>query len=506
MEILQFLIDGFAVALTPVNLAVCALGVVLGTLVGALPGIGPTGAVAMLLAATYKLGPTAALIMLAGIFYGTQYGGTITSVLMGIPGESASVVTTFDGYQLAKKGRAGTALGIAAIGSFVGGTLSVMGLMIVGPTLAGMALLFGPAEYFCLMVLALSLISAFTGKSLVRGLIATVLGLLLALVGQDVMTGMPRFTFGQNVLLEGIDFLPVGVGMFGLAETIEGFEKRQTMQVLKADLRWFQVLPSRQELKESFGAMLRGTGVGFFAGLLPGVGSTIASFLAYGVEQRVSKNAKEFGHGAVAGVAAPETANNASSGASFVPMLSLGIPGGATSAVLLGAFIMFGLQPGPSLFRDAPQVVWGLIASMYIGNVMLLVINIAFIPVIVAFMDRIKAYLPLVILLLSVFGVYSYRNAVADIVIMLAAGLLGYAMTKLEFPPAPVILGLILGGMLETSLRQALELSNGSLTIFVTRPIAVTFLALAAVSVLLAARRGGKNDGDPVPAEGGDGR
>ena len=489
MENISFLLDGFAVALTPVNLLVCAVGVILGTLVGALPGIGPTGAVALLLTATYKLGPTSALIMLAGIYYGTQYGGTITSVLMGIPGESSSVPTMIDGCQLAKTGRAGKALGIAAVGSFVGGTASVVGLMVFGPTLADMALLFGPPEFFALMVMSLSLVSAFSGSSIIRGMLAATFGLLLAVVGQDVMTSMPRLTFGQNALLDGIDFIPLGVGMFGLAETIENFEIRQTMKVIKADLGWRQVLPSLQDLRESFGAMIRGTFVGFFAGTLPGVGATIASFLSYGLEKRVSKHPEEFGRGSLSGVAAPETANNASTGGSFIPMLSLGIPGGATSAVMLGAFVMFGLQPGPSLFRDSPQVVWGLIASMYIGNVMLLVINIAFIPAIVTLMDRIKAYLPLVILLLSVFGVYSYRNMVFDVVVMLGSGVLGYAMNKLDFPPAPVILGLILGGMTETSLRQSLDISNGSLMIFFTRPIAVTCLALAAISILFSVRQ-----------------
>lgn len=487
------LLQGFASALTPGNLALCALGVVLGTLVGALPGIGPTGAVAMLLPATFTLGPVGALIMLAGIFYGTQYGGTITSVLMRIPGESASVVTTFDGYELAKQGRAGTALGVAAVGSFIGGTLSVVGLMLVGPPLADLALVFGPAEYFSLMVLALSLISAFTGRSVVRGLVATALGLLLAQVGQDIMTGMPRLTFGMVPLLDGIDFLPVSVGLFGLSETIESFERRVPMEIVRADLRWSKVLPTLRDLRESFWPAVRGTVIGFFTGILPGAGATIASFLSYGVEQRISRHPEEFGKGALAGVAGPETANNASTGGSFVPMLSLGIPGSGTTAVLLGALIMFGLQPGPSLFRDAPEVVWGLVASMYIGNVMLVVINLACIPLIVGLMDRIRPYLPLVILLLSTFGVYSYRNTVFDVAIMLLFGVIGYAMKKLDFPEAPVVLGLILGGMAEASLRQALVISGGSLDILVRRPISAAFLVLAGLSlvfpVLLKGRR-----------------
>lgn len=486
MESMQFLLEGFKVALIPTNLFVCAVGVIIGTLVGALPGIGPTGAVAMLLAATYKLGPDAALIMLAGIYYGTQYGGTITSVLMGVPGESSSVVTTFDGHQLAKQGKAGKALGIAAIGSFIGGTASVIGLMLIGPKLANLALIFGPAEYFALMMLAFSLVTAFTGKSIVRGFISLCLGLLLAMVGQDVITGLPRFTFDSVALLEGIDFLPIGVGLFGLVETIMAFEGEKAASIVKADLSWRKVMPSLQDIRETIKPMLRGTLFGFTSGTLPGVGATMASFLSYGVEQRLSKNPEKFGHGALAGVAGPETANNSVTGAAFIPMLSLGIPAGATSAVLLGALIMFGLQPGPTLFTDAPDVVWGLIASMYIGNIMLVIINMAFIPAIVSFMDKITPYLASVVLLLAVLGVYSYRNSTMDIVIMLGAGVVGYGMKKMQFPLAPVILGLLLGGMAELSLRQALTISKGSLLIFVQKPVAVAFLLIALVSVILA--------------------
>lgn len=483
MNVLELLLRGFSIALSPQNLLLCAGGVIMGTLVGALPGIGPTGAVAMLLPATFKMDPAGALIMLAGIYYGTQYGGTITSVLMGVPGESASVVTAMDGFQLAKRGRAGVALGIAAIGSFVGGTLSVIGLMLVGPKLASFALAFGPAQYFALMMMAFSLVTAFTGKSTTRGLISLIVGLMLSLVGQDVMTGLPRFTFGQVALIEGIQFLPVGVGMFGLAEILEGFEESGAPDIIKADLHWRKVLPTKADLRESAGPIARGSLVGFFSGLLPGVGATICSFLAYGVEQKISKKPEEFGKGALAGVASPESANNACTGAAFVPMLSLGIPAGATSAVLLGALIMFGLQPGPLLFQQAPDVVWSLIASMYVGNVLLAVINTACIPAFVWVMDRIKSYLSIVVMLLSVFGVYSYQNSIADVVIMIVFAVVGYAMGKMEIPKAPLVLGLLLGGMAETSLRQALTISNGSLSIFFSNPISVTFLALAALSL-----------------------
>ena len=485
METLSLLFQGFAVALSPENLLLCAVGVITGTLVGALPGIGSAGACAILLPATFKLGPVGSLIMLAGIFYGTQYGGTITSVLMKVPGESASVVTMFDGNPLAKQGRAGVALGLAAVGSFVGGTLSIVALMLFGPVLANYALEMGPAEYFSLMVLSLSLVCAFAGESIVRGLMATCFGLILALVGQDTMTGQPRLTFGLQQLLDGIEFLPVAVGMFGLSETIENFEKKQSMEIIKADLRLSKVLPSLRDLRESFWPMIRGTVVGFFIGIFPGAGPTISSFISYGMEQRISRTPEKFGKGALAGVAGPETANNAATGGAMVPMLSLGLPSSPSTAIMLAAIIMFGLKPGPSLFREAPQLVWGLIGSLYIGNVLLVVINLAGIPLIVLFMDRIRAYLPLAILLLSAFGVYSYRNSAFDIGIMLVFALVGYGLRKIRFPQAPVILGVLLGGAAESSLRQAMVVSDGSPLIFVTRPISAVFLAMTLASLIL---------------------
>jgi len=485
METMSLLLQGFSVALTPENLLLCAVGVITGTLVGALPGIGSAGACAILLPATFKLGPVGALIMLAGIFYGTQYGGTITSVLMKVPGESASVVTMFDGNPLAKQGRAGVALGLAAIGSFVGGTLSIVGLMLFGPVLANYALELGPAEHFSLMVLSLSLVCAFTGESIVRGLIATCFGLILALVGQDIMTGQPRLTFGFQQLLDGIEFLPVAVGMFGLSETIESFEKKRSMEMIKADLGFFKVLPSLRDLGQSFWAMVRGTVIGFLIGIFPGAGPTISSFISYGMEQRISRNPEQFGKGALAGVAGPETANNAATGGALVPMLSLGLPSSPSTAIMLAALIMFGLKPGPSLFREAPELVWGFIGSLYIGNVLLVMINLACIPLIVLFMDRIRSYLPLAILLLSAFGVYSYRNSVFDIGIMILFALVGYAMRKIEFPQAPVILGVLLGGAAESSLRQAMVMSDGNPAIFFTRPLSAAFLCLTLASLIL---------------------
>jgi putative tricarboxylic transport membrane protein len=484
-DVIKFLFLGFDTVLTPSNLFVCGVGILIGTIVGALPGIGPTGAVAILLPASYKLGPAAALILLAGIYYGTQYGGTITSVLMRVPGESSSVVTTFDGYQMAKQGRAGVALGIAAIGSFIGGTLSVIGLMLLGPLLANYALAFGPPEYFGLMVLALSLITAFTGKSLVRGLIATVFGLLLGCVGDDVISGDPRLTFGIKGLLDGIQFLPVAVGLFGVSEMIESVTQRGGVDMVRADVGWRKVLPSWAEMRQSAGAIGRGSVLGFLVGVLPGAGATIASFLSYGIEQKVSRTPERFGNGAIEGVAGPETANNASTGGAFVPMLSLGIPGSGTTAVLLGGFLMFGLHPGPSLFREAPEVVWGLIASMYIGNVALLVINVGFIPFMVRMMDWIKPYLRIVVMVLAIVGVYSFRNTVLDVLVMFTFAVLGFFMKKYDFPQAPVVLGLILGDRAEISLRQSLTISQNDPSIFFTQPISAFLLIAALVSFFL---------------------
>lgn len=485
METFDALLNGFAVALTPENLLFCTLGVLLGTLVGALPGIGPIGAIAMLLAATYSLGPTSAIVMLAGIYYGTQYGGTITAVMMGVPGESSSVVTTLDGFELAKLGKAGTALGIASIGSFVGGTISVIALSFIGPKLAGFALQFGAAEYFSLLILAFALVTTFASQSIVRGLLALCLGLAVGLVGMDVVTGTTRFTFGEASLLEGINFLPLGVGLFGLGEIISNFESNKQVQIIKTDVSWRKVMPSKADVKESTMPIVRGSFIGFFAGLLPGVGASLASFLSYGVEKLVSKKPEEFGRGSLAGLAGPETANNALTGAAFIPMLSLGIPAGATSAVLLGALLMFGISPGPSLFQDHPDVVWGLIASMYIGNVLLVIINMSFIPAVVWVMDKVKPYLSMLVLFLATYGVYSFRGSVTDIAIMVIAGGAGYLLRKMDFPLAPIILGVLLGGMTEHKARMALGLSDGHVSGLVTGPMTITFYVLSIIVIAL---------------------
>jgi putative tricarboxylic transport membrane protein len=482
IETFQSLLLGFQTALSISNLLLCIVGIIVGTLVGALPGIGPSGAIAILMSASYKLGPASALIMLSGIYYGVQYGGTITSVLMAVPGEASSVVTMFDGCAMAKQGRAGVALGIAAIGSFIGGTLSVIGLMFLGPALANSALAFGPVEYFGLMVLALSLVTAFTGKSLVRGLIATIFGLLLGNVGDDVISGDPRLTFGITGLLDGIQFLPVAVGLFGVSEMIESVLQKEGFEILKTEVGWRKVLPSMADFRQSLGAMLRGSVLGFFIGIFPGAGPTISTFISYGLEQKLSKHPERFGKGAIEGVAGPETANNASTGGGFIPMLSLGIPSSGATAILLGAFLMFGLQPGPSLFRDAPEVVWGIIASMYIGNVALLIINIGFIPLMVRVLDWVKPYMRLVVMILAIVGVYTYRNTILDIVMMLVFAVIGYFMKKYDFPLAPVVLGLILGDRMEQSMRQALAISENNPLIFFHSPLSSIILIAAVVS------------------------
>ncbi len=482
IETFQSLLLGFQTALSVSNLLLCIVGIIVGTLVGALPGIGPSGAIAILMSASYKLGPASALIMLSGIYYGVQYGGTITSVLMAVPGEASSVVTMFDGCAMAKQGRAGIALGIAAIGSFIGGTLSVIGLMFLGPALANSALAFGPVEYFGLMVLALSLVTAFTGKSLVRGLISTIFGLLLGNVGDDVISGDPRLTFGITGLLDGIQFLPVAVGLFGVSEMIESVLQKEGFEILKTEVGWRKVLPSMADFRQSLGAMLRGSVLGFFIGIFPGAGPTISTFISYGLEQKLSKHPERFGKGAIEGVAGPETANNASTGGGFIPMLSLGIPSSGATAILLGAFLMFGLQPGPSLFRDAPEVVWGIIASMYIGNVALLIINIGFIPLMVRVLDWVKPYMRLVVMILAIVGVYTYRNTILDIVMMLVFAVIGYFMKKYDFPLAPVVLGLILGDRMEQSMRQALAISENNPLIFFHSPLSSIILIAAVVS------------------------
>jgi putative tricarboxylic transport membrane protein len=482
VETFALLAHGFAQALTPQNLAFALIGSVLGTLVGVLPGIGPTSGIAILLPLTSVLPPAPAIIMLAAIYYGAMYGGSTTAILVNIPGEVASVVTTLDGYQMARQGRAGPALAIAAISSFVAGTLGLVGLTFFAPPLADVALRIGPPEYFGLVVLAFSVVVSLSGASLVKGLSAAALGALLALVGLDPMSGVRRFAFGTSMLLGGIDFIAVIIGLFAITEVLAGVEA-SAATISLAPLG--KLMPRWSEIKSCVGTMLRATGVGFFLGLLPGCTPGAISFISYDLERRVSRTPERFGRGAIEGVAAPEGANNATTSGGFVPLFALGIPATPALAVLLSGLMIYGLQPGPLLFEKQPAFVWTVIASMYVGNVMLLILNL---PLVGLWAKLARIPYPVMaplILLFSVLGAFSVRNSFADVGMALAFGALGYAMVKLAYPTAPLVLALIL--------TPTLSMAAGNPLVFVTRPIAVTLiaagLALTAWSLLARPRR-----------------
>jgi putative tricarboxylic transport membrane protein len=480
-----YLMQGFAVALTPYNLLWCFIGVFLGTMIGILPGLGPAATIAMLLPLTFQMNPTSAVIMLAGIYYGSKYGGSTTSILLNVPGESASVVTCFDGYQMARQGRAGAALGIAAIASFIAGTFGVIGLMLVAPPLARFALSFSSPEYFALMCLGLAMVVLLAGKSMIKALLAMMVGLWIAGMGTDLFTSASRFTFGSADLLDGIDFVVVAIGVFALGEVLGNMEKRDGARMLPVPKGLRNLLPTLQDLKDCRFAFLNGSLVGFVIGVLPGAGSTIASFISYGIEKAVSRRPEKFGNGVPEGVAAPEGANNAETGGAMVPLLTLGIPGSGTTAILLAAFILWGLRPGPLMIQDNPTLFWGLVASMYIGNVMLLVLNLPLVPVFAQIL-RLPAYVLYPFIFgISIVGVYSVSGSVFDVWMLAIFGLLGYAMIKLEYPSAPLILGFVLGDSMERALRQSLMMSQGDLTILVARPMSATMLFLA-VLILLA--------------------
>ncbi len=484
MDSLQNLLSGFATALSPDNLLFAFMGSFIGTLVGVLPGIGPTAAMAMLIPLTFQLPPTGAIIMLAAIYYGSQYGGTITSVLMSVPGEPASVVTCFDGHPMAKQGRGGVALSIAAIGSFLGGTVSILGLVVAAPPLARMALQFGPAEQFALMIFGLSMIMALAGKSLTKALISGVIGLLLAVIGMEPTQAIPRFTFGEKELLSGVAFVPVCMGLFGLGEVLESLEETG-QKILSAKMD--SLIPRGNDLKRSGWPIVRGTVIGFFLGLVPGMIPSLSTFLAYTVERKVSKHPEEFGNGAIEGVAAPETANNSFVNAALVPLLTLGIPTTPSIAILMGAFMMNGLIPGPFLFREHPDIVWAVIASLYTGNLILLVLNLPLIGLWVKLLELPHALLMAIILAFMLVGAWSYGNSTFDVGLMVVFGLLGYVMTKLDFPLAPLMLTLILGPMIEKALRNSLQMSQGDFSVLVSTPISAVMLLLAAVSLISSA-------------------
>ncbi|HVP78751.1 MAG TPA: tripartite tricarboxylate transporter permease, partial [Thermodesulfobacteriota bacterium] len=474
-----FLLQGFVTAFSLQNLLWALVGCFIGTLVGVLPGIGPASGIAILLPMTTVLPPTSAIIMMAAIYYGAMYGGSTTAIVVNIPGEASSVPTCIDGYEMAKQGKAGPALAISAISSFFAGTLGLVGLTFFAPLLANFAVVFGPPEYFALMFMALTLIISLSGRALLKGVISMALGLMTSLIGQDPLTGATRLTFGSPKLLAGIDFISVIVGLFAISEVMINVEQRITTISQKIG-SW---MPTWADMKQCVGTMLRCTGIGFFLGLLPGVTPSVTTFVAYDLEKRVSKHPERFGHGAIEGVAAPEGANNATSSAGFVPLFSFGLPTAPSMAVLLGGLMMYGLQPGPMLFRQNPEFVWAVIASMYIGNVMLIVLNLPLVGM-WAKICVIPFYVlgPLIVYF-SVLGTYSIRFLAFDVWIMLIFGAIGYFMRKLGFPVAPMVLATVLAQMLETSLGQSLLISRGSPLIFFTRPISAVFMGLAFLSI-----------------------
>jgi putative tricarboxylic transport membrane protein len=485
MDVLANLAQGFAVALTPFNLLWCFIGVFLGTIIGVLPGLGPAATIAMLLPLTFRMEPTGAVIMLAGIYYGAKYGGSTTSILLNVPGESASVVTCLDGFEMAKKGRAGPALGIAAISSFIAGTVGVVALMLVAPPLARLALSFSSPEYFGLMSLGLAMVVLLAGKSLIKALLAMLLGLWIAGVGVDLFTDTSRFTFGQMELLDGVDFVVVAIGVFALGEVLANIGAREAARMLPVPKGLRNLLPTWQDLKDCRFAFVNGSVTGFLIGVLPGAGSTIASFISYGIEKAVSKHPEKFGTGVVEGVAAPEGANNSETGGALVPMLTLGIPGSGTTAILLAAFILWGLRPGPLMITDHPVLFWGLVASMYIGNVMLLVLNLPLVPLFAQIL-RVPAYMLYPMIFgISIIGVYTVSSSLFDVWMLVGFGLVGYVMRRLDYPAAPLILGLVLGNAMERALRQSLMMSQGDLTILISRPMSATMLALAVALLFL---------------------
>jgi putative tricarboxylic transport membrane protein len=474
MDAIGNILHGFVIAFSPGNLIYCLLGCLIGTLVGVLPGFGPSAAISLLLPITYRLDITGAIIMLAGIFYGAQYGGSTTSILVNIPGETSSVMTCLDGYQMARQGRAGPALGIAAIGSLIAGTLGTIGLMFLAPTLAEAALSFGPSEYASLMLMALSLVIYLAQGSMVKGLMMAFLGLILGTVGLDRVTGEMRFVYGTIVLRDGLGIVPVMIGLFGVAEVLSNIGTVESQMVIKTKIR--NLLPTLRDWQDSFFPIIRGTVLGFFMGTLPGVGASIPTFVCYGMEKKLSKNPDRFGKGAIEGVAGPESCNNATSAANFIPMLSLGIPTTATMALFLGALILHGIQPGPLMIANQPDLFWGLIASMYIGNVILVILNLPLIVVWVQILRVPYTYLFPMILLFCLIGSYSLKNLVGDITIMVIFGGIGYVLRYFKYEAPPLILAFVLGPIIEERFRQALALCQGNFIELVTRPITAFFL------------------------------
>ena len=482
MEILDSLVLGFSVSLTPANLAYCFAGVLLGTVIGVLPGLGSAATIALLLPLTYKIPTTSAIIMLAGIWYGSMYGGSTTSILLRVPGESAAVMTCLDGFEMARRGRAGAALGIAAIGSFVAGILGLVGLILLAPPLAEFALDFGPPEYFALTLLGLTLVSFLGSGSVPKSLAMAALGLLLGTVGLDPVRSQARFTFGTLSLQSGIDLIPMVMGLFGMSQVLHLVDRQpKAEEIAKTPSKFLELLPNRREWRDSIGAIGRGSLIGFLVGILPGAGGTISSYVAYAVEKRRSPHPERFGHGAIEGVAAPESANNAATASGFIPLLTLGLPANVVMALMLGAFMLHGITPGPTLVTEKPDMFWGVITSMFIGNLMLLVLNLPLISLF-AKMTRVPtAYLVPVIVLACIIGAYGVNNNPFDVFVMLGFGVFGYYIERSGFSLAPLVLAFVLGPIMETALRQSLILSQGEFEFFVTRPLSAVLLGFAAL-------------------------
>jgi putative tricarboxylic transport membrane protein len=484
MDVIHLLLQGTRVAFEPMNLLFCFTGVLMGTLVGVLPGLGPTAAIALLLPVSFHIPPVSTVIMLAGIYYGAMYGGSTTSILVNMPGEAASVITCLDGHQMARKGRAGPALGIAAFGSFIAGTVGVVGIILMAPPMARFALAFGPAEYFSLMLMGIVIIIYMSSGSILKDLLSAMFGLLLGTIGMDSISGTQRLTFGILELTDGIGFIPAVMGLFGVSEILVNVERAVATTLVTERVKG--LLPNRQDWKESFWPILRGTVLGFFMGVLPGPAPVISTYASYALEKRISRTPEKFGTGHIAGVAGPEAANNAASSGAMIPLFTLGIPANSVIAVLLGAFMIHGLQPGPMFITKYPDVFWATMVSMYLGNAMLLVLNLPLIPLWIKVLKVPYTILFPLILVFCLIGVYSLNFSQVEIALMIGFGVLGYLMRKYKFEMPPMILALVLGPMIESNLRLALLMSQGDPTTFVTRPLSAVFMLVSTALIVLS--------------------
>ena len=492
------LLLGFNAALSLTNLLYCLTGVTFGMLVGVLPGLGPSAGTAILLPLTFGMEPVSAIIMLAGIFYGAMYGGTITSVLINTPGEAASAITCIDGYALAKQGRAGTALGVAAIGSFIGGTIAIACLAFIGPSIARIALKFGPPEFFALMTMGLTLVIGLIGSSVLRGLLAAFFGLTLAMIGMDPMTGYVRFTFGILELVNGLDFIPLVMGLFGISEIMLSIES--DLKSIKPP-KITKLLPRKEEWKPMMAAVLRGTGVGCILGLIPGTSAVIPTLMSYSLEKKIAKDPSRFGKGAIEGVAGPETANNAFSGAALIPLFTLGIPTSPTIAILLGAFIMHGLMPGPQLFQKNPEFVWTVIASMFIGNIILVIMNLPLAGMWAKLLELPYKLLFPIVVAICIVGAYSVNNSMFDVGIMIVFGIIGYLFKKIDIPIAPVVLTFVLGRLMEDALLQSLTIYRGDFFAIFSRPVAGPLMVISMAIFIASVYAGIKNKRSSLPTD-----